>query len=44
MFVAYQASSRGGVVKVRVTKDRAYLAGKAVTVARGELLAAEDEP
>ena len=25
-------------VKVRVTKDRAFLGGKAVTVARGELL------
>jgi PhzF family phenazine biosynthesis protein len=37
-FVAFQASARGGVVKVRVTKDRAFLAGTAVTVARGELL------
>jgi len=37
-FVAYQASARGGVVKVRVTKDRAFLGGRAVTVARGELL------
>jgi PhzF family phenazine biosynthesis protein len=37
--VAYQASARGGVVKVRVTKDRAFLGGKAVTVSRGELLA-----
>jgi PhzF family phenazine biosynthesis protein len=37
-FVAYQASERGGVVKVRVTKDRAFLGGKAVTVAKGELL------
>jgi PhzF family phenazine biosynthesis protein len=37
-FVALQASARSGVVKVRVTKDRAYLAGKAVTVAKGELL------
>jgi hypothetical protein len=37
-FVAYQASARGGVVKVRVTRDRAFLAGKAVTVAKGGLL------
>jgi PhzF family phenazine biosynthesis protein len=37
-FVAFQASARSGVVKVRVTKDRAFLGGKAVTVARGELL------
>jgi PhzF family phenazine biosynthesis protein len=36
-FLAYQASSRGGVVRVRVTKDRAFLGGEAVTVARGEL-------
>ena len=39
-FVAFQASARGGVVKVRVVKDRAFLGGKAVTVARGELLVA----
>jgi PhzF family phenazine biosynthesis protein len=37
-FVAYQASARGGVVRVRVTKDRAYLGGRAVTVMKGELL------
>jgi PhzF family phenazine biosynthesis protein len=42
-FVAFQASARGGVVKVRVTKDRAFLSGKAVTVARGELLIGADE-
>jgi predicted PhzF superfamily epimerase YddE/YHI9 len=36
--VAFQASARGGVVKVRVAGDRAYLAGRAVTVAKGELL------
>jgi PhzF family phenazine biosynthesis protein len=35
-FLAYQASPRGGVVRVRVTQDRAYLGGLAVTVARGE--------
>ena len=38
-FVAYQASARGGVVNVRVTGDRAFLCGKAVIVAKGELLA-----
>jgi PhzF family phenazine biosynthesis protein len=37
-FVAYQASSRGGVVRVRVEGDRAYLGGKAVTVFKGELV------
>ncbi|MBI5480618.1 MAG: PhzF family phenazine biosynthesis protein [Deltaproteobacteria bacterium] len=36
--VAYQASARGGVVKVRVAGERVRLAGQAVTVARGELL------
>src|SRR5262249_50975207 len=36
-FVAFQASARGGVVRVRVTNDRAMLGGHAVTVARGEL-------
>jgi PhzF family phenazine biosynthesis protein len=39
-FVAFQASGRGGMVKVRVTKDRAFLGGRAVTVAKGELLLA----
>jgi PhzF family phenazine biosynthesis protein len=37
-FVAFQASARGGVVKVRVVKDRIFLGGQAVTVAKGELL------
>jgi len=37
-FVAFQASARGGVVRVRVVKDRALLGGRAVTVSRGELL------
>ena len=37
-FVAYQASARGGVVKLRVTNDRAFLGGRAVIVAKGELL------
>jgi len=39
-FVAYQASPRGGVVRVRVVGDRVKLGGKAVTVLRGELLSA----
>jgi len=34
----YQASARGGVVKVRVAGPRVLLAGQAVTVLRGELL------
>lgn len=34
----YQASRRGGVVKVRVVGDRVVLAGQAVTVMRGELI------
>jgi PhzF family phenazine biosynthesis protein len=36
--VAYQASPRGGVVRVRVAGDRVKLGGKAVTVLKGELL------
>lgn len=37
-FVAYQASARGGVVRVRVEGNRVILGGQAVTVFRGELL------
>jgi PhzF family phenazine biosynthesis protein len=36
-FVAYQASARGGVVRVRLNGERVVLGGKAVTVLRGEL-------
>jgi predicted PhzF superfamily epimerase YddE/YHI9 len=36
---AFQASARGGVVRVRVAGDRVYLSGQAVTVMQGELLA-----
>jgi PhzF family phenazine biosynthesis protein len=36
--VAYQASPRGGVIRVRVTGPRVVLGGQAVTVLRGELL------
>ncbi len=34
----YQASARGGVVKVRVGNERVYLGGQAVTVMRATLL------
>jgi PhzF family phenazine biosynthesis protein len=36
---AYQASARGGVVRVRLDGDRVKLGGQAVTVLRGELTA-----
>jgi PhzF family phenazine biosynthesis protein len=36
--LAYQASARGGVVKVRLAGDRVKLGGQAVTVMRGELV------
>ena len=35
---AYQASPRGGVIRVRLAGDRVMLAGQAVTVLRGKLL------
>lgn len=35
---AYQASTRGGELLVRVEGERVFLSGKAVTVCRGELL------
>lgn len=34
-FVAYQASERGGILRVRLLGDRVLLCGKAVTVLRG---------
>jgi predicted PhzF superfamily epimerase YddE/YHI9 len=37
--LAYQASARGGEVRVRLAGDRVFLGGRAVTVLRGELLA-----
>ena len=37
-FLAYQASARGGVVRVSVVGDRVKLGGQAVTVLRGELM------
>jgi PhzF family phenazine biosynthesis protein len=36
--VGYQASARGGVVRVRVAGDRVVLGGQTTVVARGELL------
>lgn len=36
-FVAYQASARGGVVRVRIDADRIRLSGQAVTIFIGEL-------
>jgi predicted PhzF superfamily epimerase YddE/YHI9 len=36
-FVAYQASARGGIVRVRMEGERVILGGQAVTVLRGEL-------
>ena len=36
--VGYQASARGGVVKVRLDGDRVHIGGQAVTVLRGELV------
>ncbi|MBC7856344.1 MAG: PhzF family phenazine biosynthesis protein [Pirellulaceae bacterium] len=37
-FTAYQASARGGVVRVEVSGDRVLLAGEAVIFAQGEIL------
>lgn len=37
-FLAYQASARGGIMKVRCEGDRVFLGGQAITVLRGELL------
>lgn len=37
--VGYQASARGGTVRVKVAGDRVLLRGRAVTVLRGELVA-----
>jgi PhzF family phenazine biosynthesis protein len=36
--MAYQASARGGIVRVRHNGDRVHLGGQAVTVLRGELV------
>ncbi len=37
-FLAYQASERGGVLRVRVVGDRVYLGGEAITVLRGQFV------
>jgi PhzF family phenazine biosynthesis protein len=37
--VGYQASARGGIVRVKVAGDRVLMSGGACTVVRGELLA-----
>lgn len=37
-FTAYQASRRGGVLRLRAVGDRVRIGGKAVTVIRGELI------
>lgn len=36
--IGYQASERGGTVRVRVEGDRVFLGGKAITVMRGEMI------
>jgi predicted PhzF superfamily epimerase YddE/YHI9 len=36
--LAFQASQRGGIVRVQLNGDRVLLAGQAVTVLRGELI------
>ncbi|MGH9432297.1 MAG: PhzF family phenazine biosynthesis isomerase [Terriglobia bacterium] len=41
-FKAFQASSRGGELKIRVQGERVLLSGQAVTVLRGELTADEE--
>lgn len=40
--LAYQASARGGEVRVRLERDRVFLGGQAVTVLQGRLLADPD--
>jgi PhzF family phenazine biosynthesis protein len=35
--VGYQASPRGGIVRVRVYRNRVYISGQAVTILQGEL-------
>lgn len=37
--IGFQASPRGGVVKVRLNEDRVCMSGQAVTVMRGDLVA-----
>jgi len=35
--LGYQASKRGGIVKIKVIEDRVILAGTAITVIKGEI-------
>jgi predicted PhzF superfamily epimerase YddE/YHI9 len=35
---AYQASERGGYLKIKYDGDRVYLSGNAVTVLKGQLV------
>lgn len=35
---AYQASARGGILRLRLNGERVYISGQAVTVLRGELI------
>lgn len=37
-FLAYQASSRGGTLRVQLAGDRALIAGETVVVATGDML------
>ena len=37
-FLAYQASERGGTLRVRIAGDRVYLCGNAVTIFQGEMV------
>lgn len=37
VFTAYQASARGGILRLKLAGDRVKIAGRAVTVIRGEL-------
>ena len=39
-FTAFQASRRGGVIRVAMRGDRVLLSGRAVTTLRGELILA----
>ena len=36
--LGYQASARGGVVRVQLKGDRVLLGGKAITMLKGELM------
>jgi len=42
-FRAFQASARGGVVRVRLKDDRVMLGGQAVTVLRGDLVSSMNQ-